>query len=317
VYQLAYVAGEPAVAGTLAFVLVLLFLAPALVYVLLMRRLRAARGRTNRPRPPPWGAPSTWALAATFTAVVVAEGALVLSVLVRSVLPPGGGPLGRGWTLLFAPSTSARLGISLEGAVGNTLFFAALAAGVAIVLATASSFVTARRPALATALGLVLFVPVLLSPVVLAQALATFWQPLVGGGADVWVLIVLSQALLALPFAVQSLEIPLAGLPRAGAEAAQGLGASSWGAYVDAELPRVRRGVQTALLFAFALGLGEFTATYFLVTPQSRFRTLPVAVYALTGGRLYPAAGAAAALLLALSLVVFAAIVAGGADGRS
>jgi len=132
--------------------------------------------------------------------------------------------------------------------------------------------------------------------------------------ANVWLLIVLSQALLGLPFAVQSLEIPLAGLPRAGAEAAETLGASSWGAFVDAELPRVRRGVQTAVLFAFALGLGEFTATNFLVTP--RFVTLPVAVYALTGERLYPAAGAAAALLLLLSLIVFALIVVSGVDAR-
>jgi thiamine transport system permease protein len=316
VYQLAEVSGQPAAAGVLALVLVALFLAPALVYVLLVRRLRPSRGRTARPRPPSWRAAGTWALAATFVAVVAAELALVLAVVVRSVVPAGGGPLGQGWTLLASPATAARLGISLEGAVGNTLFFAGLAAGVGIVLATASSFVTARHPRLAAALGIVLFVPVLLSPVVLAEALSTFWQPLLGGSADVWVLIVLSQALLGLPFAVQSLEIPLAGLPRSGAESAESLGASSWGAFVDAELPRVRRGLQTALLFAFALGLGEFTATYFLVTPQSRFRTLPVAVYALTNDRLYAAAGAAAALLLALSVVVFALIVASGSDVR-
>lgn len=312
VYQLAELLGEPTAAGVLALVLVAAFLGPALVYVLLVRRLRPMRGRTSRTQPPDWGVPTTWALAATFVAVVVAETALVVAVLVRSVVPPGGGPLGRGWAILFSSTTASRLEISTAGAVGNTLFFATLAAAVAIVLAVASSFVTSRRPVLATGLGLVLFVPVLLSPVVLAEALATFWRPILGGAANVWLLIVLSQALLGLPFAVQSLEIPLASLPRAGEEAAETLGASPWGAFVDAELPRVRRGVQTALLFAFALGLGEFTATYFLVTPQ--FRTLPVAVYELTGDRLYAAAGAAAALLLALSVVVFALIVASGAE---
>ena len=314
VYDLAEVFGQPAAAGVLALVLVGVFLVPALVYVLLVRRLRPARGRTARSRPPPWKAAGTWALAATFVAVVGAELALVLAVVVRSIVPAGGGPVGRGWTLLGSPATASRLGISVEGAVGNTLFFAALAAGVGIVLATASAFVTARRPGVATALGVVLFVPILLSPVVLAEALATFWRPILGGVANVWLLIVLSQALLGLPFAVQSLEIPLAGLPRAGAEAAETLGASSWGAFVDAELPRVRRGVQTAVLFAFALGLGEFTATNFLVTP--RFVTLPVAVYSLTDGRLYSAAGAAAALLLLLSLIVFALIVVSGVDAR-
>jgi len=225
-------------------------------------------------------------------------------------VPSGGGPLGEGWKSLFAASTASRLGISVGGSVGNTLFFAALAAAVAIVLATCSSFVTSRRPWLGAPVGLLLFVPVLLSPVVLAEALATFWRPVLGGTANVWLLIVLSQALLGIPFAAQSLEIPLASLPRSAEEGAETLGASPWGAFVDAELPRVRRGVQTAALFAFALGLGEFTATYFLVTPQ--FRTLPVAVYTLTDDRLYAAAGAGAALLLGLSLVVFALIVASG-----
>jgi len=314
VYELAEVFGEPATAGVLALVLVLAFLVPALVYVLLVRRLRPARGRTSFARPPPWDAATTWALAAVFVAVVAAELALVLAVVFRSIVAVGGGPVGRGWALLGSPSTATRLGISVGGAVGNTLFFASLAAGIGIVLATATSFVTARRPQVATALGVVLFVPVLLSPVVLAQALATFWKPIVGGATNIWVLIVLSQALLGLPFAVQSLEIPLAGLPRAGAESAETLGASSWGAYVDAELPRVRRGIQTAVLFAFALGLGEFTATNFLVTP--RFVTLPVAVYTLTDARLFAAAGAAAALLLLLSLIVFALIVASGVDER-
>jgi len=317
VYQLAWVAGEPAAAGVVALLLVAAFLAPALVYVLLTRRLRPARGRTYRARPFPRRSPVAWALGAVFGAVLAAETALVGAVVVRSLVPAGPGGFAAGWRSLGSAATAAHIGISLPGAVGNTLFFAALAAAVGIVLAVASSFVTARRPAAAGPLGLLVFVPVLLSPVVLAQALASFWQPLWGGSADVWVLIVLSQALLGLPFALQSLEIPLAGLPRASAESATALGAGSWGAFVDAELPRVRRGLQSALLFAFALGLGEFTATYFLITPQSQFRTLPVAVYSLTEGRQVEAAGAAAALLLGLSLIVFALIVATGSDERN
>ena len=169
-----------------------------------------------------------------------------------------------------------------------------------------------RRPRWSTPLALVLFVPILLSPVVLAEALATFWRPLLGGDADAWVLIVLSQALLAVPFALQALEIPLAGLGRQATEAASTLGATPWGAFVDAELPRVRRGIQSAVLFAFALGMGEFTATNFLVTPKTT--TLPVAVYTLQNLRLGSEASAACGLLLLLSLGVFALIVASEGD---
>jgi thiamine transport system permease protein len=315
VYALAEVAGEPYVAGVLALVLVAAFLVPAVAYVVLSRGLRPARGREYRSRRLPWRAASTWALAAAFGAVVVAELALVAAVLYRSVLPPGAAVPGAAWRALFASSTGARIGVSVAGAVGNTLFFAALAAAVGFVVATAAAFVAARRPSLATPLALVLFVPVLLSPVVLAVALSTVWLASLGGSANVWLLVVLSQALLAVPFALQGLEIPLAGVPRADAEAAETLGATSWGAFVDVELPRVRRGVRTAVLFAFALGLGEFTATYFLVSSTAGFRTLPVAVYDLESARLSGVADAATGLLLLLSLAVFAAIVVtGGRD---
>ncbi len=316
VYDLAELHGATYSAGVLAFLLVVAFLGPALVYVLLVRRLRAAPGRRYRPRELPRRSPSAWALAATFALVVGGELALVTSVLLRSLVPPGGGRWGHPWQLLFAASTTAHLGVPVSSAVVNTLFFAALAASVGIVLSVAGAFAVARRPRLAIVVALVLFVPVLLSPVVLAVALTTFFRPLVDGGTDVWVLIVVSQALLAAPFAFQSLELPLAGLGAEGAEAAETLGSTPWGAFVDADLPRLRRGLQTALLFGFALGLGEFTATYFLVSSTSRLVTVPIAVFDLTNDRLNGAAAAAAALLLLLSLAVFAAIVATGGDGR-
>jgi thiamine transport system permease protein len=316
VYALAETFGEPLTAGVLALVLLGAFLAPALGYVLLTRRLRPAAGATSRPRPPDPSSPATWALAATFALVVASELALVAGVLVRSVVPTGGASVGSGWRELFSAATAARLGVSTVGAVGNTLYFATLAAAVGIVLSVASAFVGSRRPRLATPLAALLFVPVLLSPVVLAVALTVFWLPTLGGAANVWLLIVLSQALLAVPFALQSLEIPLAGLPRSGVEAAATLGATPWGAFVDVDLPRLRRGVETALLFAFALGLGEFTATYFLVSSASGFRTVPVAVFALTSTRQTAAADAAAGLLLVLSLAVFAVIVLVGRDDR-
>jgi thiamine transport system permease protein len=315
VYRLALVLGDPVGAGLLAVVLVGAFLLPAIAYVLLVRRLAPAAGRPPAPRSVPWRSPIGWGLALEFASVVGAEAALVGAVLVRSVVPAGGGSAGRGWALLLSPALAARTGITAVGALENTLFFASLAAGVGLGLALASAFVAARRPSFAGPLALLLFVPVLLSPVVLAEGLATFWRPLLGGPTNVWVLIVLSQALLGLPFAAQSLEIPLAGLPAGSAESAATLGATSWGAFTDVELPRLRRGLQTAVLFAFALGLGEFTATYFLVTPQ--FVTLPVAVFALASDRLYAAAGAAAALLLVLSAVVFGLIAAGGRDRAS
>jgi thiamine transport system permease protein len=310
VYALAQTYLAPNAAAVLALGMVAVLAVPTAAYLVLVSRLRSQPGRrrpTARPLPrrPSW----TWALAAETGGVLAAEALLLAAVLYRTLAPEGGRGAGAAWTQLFSPSTTAHLGVSAVGALGNTLFFAVVAALLALLLGIGSGYAIARRPRRAIALGLLLFVPLLLSPVVLAFALSSFYRPLDAAGS-VWILVIVSQAILALPFALQSLEIPLAGLSPAGRDAARALGAGPWTAFLDADLPRVRDGLVTVGLFAFAFGLGEFTATNFLVPPA--LTTLPVALYALTSVRLFPVADAAAGLLLLLSLAVFATIAVGG-----
>jgi thiamine transport system permease protein len=311
VYALDQTFLEPNAAAVLALAMVLLLLLPTAVYLALVSRLRANPGhRLAGPRPIDWRAPASWALALETGLVLAAEAALLGAVLYRTVAPTGKYGAGAAWAALFSSSTTAHLGVSAVGAVGNTLFFAVVAALLALLLCVVSSYAVVRRPDRAVALGLLLFVPLLLSPVVLAFALSSFWRPFVGTGSNVWTLVVVSQAILALPFALQSLEIPLAGLSAAARDTARTLGATSFGAFLDADLPRVQDGLVTVGMFSFAFGLGEFTATNFLVPPQ--LTTLPVALYALSEVRLFPVADAAAGLLLLLSLAVFAVIAVGG-----
>ncbi len=302
---------DPNAAATLALAMVLLLLLPTAVYLGLVSRLRANPGRrTPGPRPIDWRSPTAGALAVETLLVLGSELALLAAVLYRTVAPSDQYTAGAAWSALFSANTTSHLGVSAVGAVGNTLFFAVVAALLALLLSVVSGYAIVRRPDRAVVLGLLLFVPLLLSPVVLAFALSSFWRPVIGTGTNVWVLVVVSQAILALPFALQSLEIPLAGLSSAGRDTARTLGATSLGAFLDADLPRVKDGLVTVGLFAFAFGLGEFTATNFLVPPS--LTTLPVALYALTEVRLFPVADAAAGLLLLVSLAVFLVITLGG-----
>jgi thiamine transport system permease protein len=311
VYSLDQTFLQPNAAALLALAMVLLLLLPTALYLVLVSRLRANPGRrTVAARPVNWRTPSSWALALETTLVLAAEAALLAAVLYRTVAPSDGFGAGAAWAALFSSSTTAHLGVSAVGALGNTLFFAVVAAMFALLLSVVTGYAVVRRPGRAVTLGLVLFVPLLLSPIVLAFALASFWRPFLGAGSNVWILVVVSQAILALPFALQSLEIPLAGLSASARDTARTLGATSFGAFLDADLPRVQDGLVTVGLFAFAFGLGEFTATNFLVPPQ--LTTLPVALYALSEVRLFPVADAAAGLLLLLSLAVFALIAVGG-----
>jgi thiamine transport system permease protein len=292
-------------------VMVLVFLAPTAVYLVMLGKLRAASGRQAAPaRPVLWRDPVAMALAVETAAVFAGILVVLGAVLYRSVQPVGGAGAGAVWADLFSNATRSRLGISVAGMVANTLFFATVASALALLLGIVAGFAVSQRPRRAAGLGLLLFLPLLLSPVVLAFGLASFWRPVLGGTSSIWFLVIVSQAILAIPFAVQSLEIPLAGLSPAAREAAETLGATSFGAFLDADLPRVKDGLVTAGLFAFALGLGEFTATFFLVTPS--YTTLPVALGRLANARLFAVADAAAGLLLLLSLAVFLGLLLGG-----
>jgi thiamine transport system permease protein len=302
---------DPTGASLLALALFLFLVIPTVAYLALLHRLRSrsssgrARSRILRVR-----TPVAYALAAETLALLGAIVVFLATVLYRSLTPAAGGTFGSPWSELFSPTATNLLGIPMLQVVGNTLFFAAVAATIVLLLGVVAGYALGARPRLSTGLSLYLFLPLLISPVLLAFSLAQFWRPVLGGESTVWILIIVSQSILALPFALQSLQIPLAGLSPSARDSARVLGAPSWIAYLDTDLPRVRPGLMTAGLFAFALGLGEFTATYFLVTPN--FTTLSVAVYDLQGLRQFPLAEAAAGLLLVVSLAVFAAVHYGG-----
>ena len=302
----------PNAAGVLALAMVALFLAPTVAYLVLLGRLRPSPGRrpTRRPRLP-WRTPLGAGLAAVTGGVLLTEAAVLAAVLYRSVRPTPAAPFGGAWGRLFAPATTAALGLPVGQAIANTALFALGAAALVLLLGIPAARAVARRARAAQGVGVLLFAPLLLSPVVLAFALAQFWRPLLGGEPAVWSLVIVSQSILALPFAVQSLQIPLAAVPPEASDTARTLGARPWTAYLDVDLPRVRDGIVTAALFAFALGLGEFTATYFLVTP--RYVTVPVALYHVACcTRQFALADALAGLLLVLSLGTLVALALGG-----
>lgn len=305
VWSLDVVLLQPAAASVLAAAMVLFLAVPTAAYLWLVHRLRAAPGRARR-RAVDWRAPGPALLGAWTVALLVGIAAVLASVLVRSVVPGGNGAVtASGWSALFAPATTSALGVAATTAVANTLALAVGGALVAVLLGVVSGYVVTTRPRLAGALRFVLFLPLLISPIVLSFSLAEFWRPLLGGASSVWALILLSQATLALPFALQTLYVALREAPRAGAESARLLGASPWRAYVDVDLTGASGALTAAALFAFALCLGEFTATYFLATPA--FTTLPVLLFDLESVRQTAAADAAAALLLLVSLATLAA----------
>ncbi|MCI4346191.1 MAG: ABC transporter permease subunit [Thermoplasmata archaeon] len=310
VYFLVQVLAEPHAAALLALWAVTLFAVPTVLYGFLLRSMRRRGGhRRAAPRPLSRGRWRVVPVLAAGGALFGAELLLLGTILYRAVVPASG-PVGASWGKLFGASVSSRLGISTGQVLLNTFLFASLAAGIVLLLAIAAGLAYRRAPRAAAATENLLFLPLLVSPVLLAFSLATFWRPLLGGANSVWVLIVVSQATAALPLSVPPVLQALTRLSRPATEAAATLGARPLAAYFDVELPRALRGLGSGALLALAIGLGEFTATYFLYLP--RFTTLPVELYLLQGARQFSLLPAVGGLLLVVSLLAFLGVELGG-----
>ncbi|KAB2808172.1 iron ABC transporter permease [Pimelobacter simplex] len=112
-------------------------------------------------------------------------------------------------------------------------------------------------------------------------------------------LVPVAQALVALPLVVRTLVPVLAGIDDRQRQAAASLGASPLRALATVDLAVVWRPLLAAAGFAFAVSLGEFGATSFIVRPAEP--TLPVVIYRLLGhpGALNYGTAMAASVVLA------------------
>ncbi|GAB3816538.1 iron ABC transporter permease [Tessaracoccus terricola] len=281
------------------------------------RTTRARRLHTDDSGVAPASWRRDWAVAAV-TAVVVLG--LLLTPLVNLAVRS----LRRGgqWTLhnyaaLFTGENPA-LSVPVSRAVWNSLWIAAVAAAVALVMGVLVSLVASRRPessrgrrALSALEGLFLL-PLGVSAVTVGFGyLITLNRPPLDLRSSL-ALIPIAQALVALPLVVRSLLPSLHAIDSRQLEAARTLGAGPWRVLATIELPQLAKGLGLAAGFAFATSLGEFGATSFLSRPDDP--TLPVVIFRLfgrPGADNYGMALAAATLLAVLTAIVMAA-----AEGR-
>lgn len=308
--------GEALAAGLAAWTIVLLAL-PCLLY---LRFLRPSRGREGEPRHEPagrvldWRRPALWPLIGA-TLAFLGLTALVLGAVVMGSFVVSPGHVGlQNWSTLVSPRVAGATQSSLGNALLNTLFFAAGSTGLVLLVVLAASYARRTHPRWARMIDLPSFVPLLLSPVILAFALSLFWANSLDTPPFLWILILSAQSALALPFVLQSVGVAVAQVSGSVSAAARTLGARPFRAFLDGEVPAIRAALVAGALFAFALSLGEFAATNFLYVPT--YTTLVVEMYLLQSARLDGALAALGGLLVLLSLASFLALLKGGARVR-
>jgi thiamine transport system permease protein len=119
-------------------------------------------------------------------------------------------------------------------------------------------------------------------------------------------LVPLAQALIAVPFVVRTLVPVLRSIDQRLREAAATLGARPLRVWREVDLPIVGRAVLVAAGFSFAIAVGEFGASVFVVRAQ--LPTMPVAIFRLLGRPGVANFGQAMALSTLLMLVTASAI---------
>lgn len=256
------------------------------------------------PARPPRGAQrlAVWGVALATAAVVLAP---LLIVLARSLWVGGDWTLA-GWQTLFTPGDSTS-SVDPWRALLASLRTASVATVIAVVLGglAAIGLAAGRRTRWLRSVDAMLLLPLGTSAVTVGLGmLLAFGRPPVDL-RNTGLLIVLAQALVALPFVVRVLAPAFGGFDRRYLQVAATLGDGPARALRRVAFPMVLPAIAVSVGFAFAVTVGEFGATVFLASPAQP--TLPVAISRLLarpGATTVAAAYAASAVLMAITVAV-------------
>ena len=303
VYRAAAVLLDLPAAATLAL-LQLCFLAVSLVVyarlqqrAALSQRLVATRVAARSPR-----GRAEWAFVGITLALLALVLGLPLAALVeRALASPQGYGLDN-FTSLFGQSARGALFVPPVEAIRNSLVFAAIATAISLPLGLlAGAVITYRRGALASAFDALLMLPLGTSAVIIGFGFLVSLGELPIDLRTSPLLIPIAHALVALPFVVRACVPLMRSIDRRLREAAAVLGASPGRTWRLVDLPIVGRAALIGASFAFAVSLGEFGATLFIVRPEAP--TMPIAIFRLLSQPGTLAFGQAMAMATVLMLV--------------
>ena len=212
----------------------------------------------------------------TSVALTVALVAIPVVSLVDQSLQSGGG-----WSFTHYRALADRppfLTVSPLRAIGNSLFFAAVAAALATTIGGwAAVAIAFSRRSISRAVDLAFLLPLGTSAVTLGFGVLLAFDSGVLDLRQSWIMIPLVQSLVGVPFVTRAVAPVLLAIDPHLREAASSLGSEPRRVLRDIDLPIARRAITVGAGFAFAVSLGEFGATSF-VGRRPDFMTVPVAI---------------------------------------
>jgi len=186
----------------------------------------------------------------------------------------------------------------------NSLFYSVLATLLAVVLGIPLALaMRSRNRTIPTLASTMILLPLGVSSISVAYGLMLTIAVPTGLVTNPWPIIVIAQTIIGLPFSARAIEISMRSIDSELLEQADSLGASRMQRLLFVEIPLLAPGILVGGVFAFAMAIGEMSATYLIALPQNY--TLAVAIYDNFATRHFVEAGAAALILVMVCVIAF------------
>ncbi len=164
---------------------------------------------------------------------------------------------------------------------------------------TAMGFVRKKFP-LKNMLSIAMLTPMLVPPVIIGVSSTIFFVE-IGWERSVWWLIVM-HALIALPYTFLIMRSRFYMFDESLEDAAMTLGADRLTTFREVTSPLVAPSIVTAMVLAFVISFGEFTATQFWVKRTTT--TVPVVIYSMVRTLITPKVNVLATLVLGVTILI-------------
>jgi thiamine transport system permease protein len=186
----------------------------------------------------------------------------------------------------------------------NSLFYAGLATVFAVVLGILLAIdMRSHHRFVPTFASAMILLPLGISSITVAYGLVLAIAVPAGLITNPWPIIIIAQTIIGLPFSARAIELAMSKIDPALLEQADSLGATRIQRFLFVELPLLAPGILVGGVFAFAMSIGEMSATLFIALPQNY--TLAVAIYEYLGVRAFVKAGASAFFLVIICVIAF------------
>jgi thiamine transport system permease protein len=211
------------------------------------------------------------------TGMAVLLGAPLMALLLNSVLTEEGPSLVY-YASLLQNKTASILYVAPITAIANSLGYALGATLIALILGWFSAaFLVGSREKWALFLDPIFMLPLSTSAITLGFGFViALDEPPLNLRSSMF-LPAIAHAMVAFPFVIRSILPAWRSIPQNLRDAAALLGASPLRIWVTIDWPILRRALLVGAVFAFAISMGEFGATVFVVRPQTP--TMPLAIF--------------------------------------